>query len=52
MICKNVKQLLLELEFNPSKKVIQQLRKEEVSCGRDSLCHCKKMVVSTKLFTL
>lgn len=52
MIHKNVKQLLLELEFNSSKKVVQQLRKEEVSCGRDSFGPCKEMVVSAKLFTL
>lgn len=60
MICKKVKQLLSELEFNPCKKVAQQLRQEVVSRGSDSFWPCKKIAclnqavhsVTPLLFTL
>lgn len=60
MVYKKVKQLLSELQFNPCKKVVQQLGQEAVPRGRDFFCPCKKTAcfnqvahsVTLLLFTL
>lgn len=48
MICKKVKQFHAELEFNPCKKVVQQLGQETVPCGSDFFCPCKKTACAAK----
>lgn len=51
MNCKKVEQRPSELEFNPCKKVVQQLGQEAVPCGSDFFVPARKLHVSTKLFT-
>lgn len=51
MICKKVKQLHSELEFNPCKKVVQQLGQEQCHVGAISFVPARKLHVSTKLLT-